>query len=310
MKSNVAIVIPIYNDWESAKVLINRIHNALIGISFQIILINDGSYNEDFEFKNEKLHLVNLVKNMGHQKAIAIGIAYAVKNLNFDHLIIMDGDGEDNPKDILTLLEKCKTEQGALIFAERRSRKETLLFRLSYYIYKQLFRFLTGVKISFGNFCIMSFNDAKKLSYVTEIWNNFPAGVINSKIKYSKLLIDRDKRIAGESKMNFLSLIQHGLGAISVFFERVTVRVIIATSFLFILLIALCCIAIYRKFISHEATPGWLTTIVFSSLILIVQLILLSVFMLFSSLNSKMQKQFIPLIDFEVYIRNIEKFDL
>jgi hypothetical protein len=54
---------------------------------------------------------------------------------------------------------------------------------------------------------------------VSEIWNNFPCGVVKSKLPIDTIPFERAKRLAGESKMNFVSLITHGMSAISVLME-------------------------------------------------------------------------------------------
>ena len=64
----------------------------------------------------------------------------------------MDSDGEDKPSDIQRLLEQLKQDGLDVVVATRRSRVESLRFKLFYLVYKLLFRILVGRVFGFGNF--------------------------------------------------------------------------------------------------------------------------------------------------------------
>lgn len=70
-------------------------------------------------------------RNLGHQRAIAIGLAYVEAEMSQDLVIVMDADGEDNPYKIDKLLTKyyqAKTPQ--IVFARRSKRSESRKFQL------------------------------------------------------------------------------------------------------------------------------------------------------------------------------------
>ena len=101
------ILIPIYNDTDSASQLIKNIDYEITNQNCEIsvLLVNDAS-KETIEFNN--LHLVNiksvkilnLLKNGGHCHAIATGLKHIYSNIEFDYIIPMDGDGEDRPEEL------------------------------------------------------------------------------------------------------------------------------------------------------------------------------------------------------------------
>jgi len=123
---------PIYNDWESFSILVKKIEKEYLlqqkQYLIQIVAINDGSI-EEFEKETfnttTTIELVNLKVNVGHQRAIAIGLQYINDTkTDFDFVIVLDSDGEDNPEDILHLVAKCESlNSSKIIFAQRKKDK-------------------------------------------------------------------------------------------------------------------------------------------------------------------------------------------
>ena len=108
---NIVIITPVYNDWESFTKLINEINKVISGfkdISFSLIAINDGSKEKapslSLPSHLKIIEILNMRINQGHAICIANGIKYALKNYQFDNLILMDADGEDRPEEITDLI--------------------------------------------------------------------------------------------------------------------------------------------------------------------------------------------------------------
>lgn len=272
---------PVFNDWESLNVLttqIEKIQTKNLNISFSIIVVNDGSTEENkFVLKNKfvDLTILNLKVNIGHQRAIAVGLQYIYNETkDYDYVVVMDCDGEDKPEDILLLLEKGIVEDSKkIIFAQRKKRQESVLFKTGYFFYKYLFYFLTGQKINFGNFSLIPKRLLSKVVHQNNIWNHYSGGIIQSKIPFDKVLLDRGKRYHGVSKMNFNNLIIHGLSSIAVYFDFLSLRILRYSLYG----IGLCFISVmyifYQKMFTNNAIPGWA-----SSLILIISGIILQLF--------------------------------
>jgi hypothetical protein len=273
---------PVYNDWESFLVLLNHIEKIQSENSttflFSIIAVNDGSSEECLpEIKNASLPttIINLKINIGHQRAIAVGLQYIYNEVSdHDFVVVMDSDGEDRPEDIIKLIQKSEKEKTSkIIFAQRNKRQESLLFKTGYFFYKYLFYFLTGQKISFGNFSLIPKKLLGKVVHQNNIWNHYSGGIIQSRIPFDKILLDRGKRFSGVSKMNFNSLIIHGLSSIAVYFDFLSLRILrfslygIAVCFLSVMYI------LFQKLFTDTAIPGWA-----SSLILIISGIILQLF--------------------------------
>ena len=109
----IIILIPVYNDWDSLKRLIEEINENIknfIDIDFECLIVNDASTIQAPElFKPKKfssLEILNMRENRGHARCNAFGIRYIFENKKFDNLILMDGDGEDRPEEIKSLIKK------------------------------------------------------------------------------------------------------------------------------------------------------------------------------------------------------------
>lgn len=279
-KTNIICLTPVYNDWESFETLTNELEQVqeILHLNLKIIAINDGSteiVSNSIIENYQNLEIKNLKINVGHQRAIGIGLQYIYnEEQNYDYVVVMDSDGEDNPKQIVELLNKARQENSRkIIFAQRRKRTESSVFRIGYFFYKSIFKFLTGQVINFGNYSIIPKELLSKVVHQGNLWNHYSGGIIQAKIPYDKILLDRGKRYKGQSKMNFNSLVLHGLSSISVYFDLLSVR-ILKLSLLGIgfCLVAVFCI-LYQKLFTDTAIPGWA-----SSLILIISSIILQLF--------------------------------
>jgi hypothetical protein len=147
----------------------------------------------------------------------------------------------------------------------------------------------------------------EKIVYYNEIWNHIPGGIIKSGLAYSSIETHRGRRYAGQSKMNFNSLLLHGLGAIAVFIETVSIRLLLF-SIATIILSALSIVAIFAiKTFTQLAIPGWASTLASLLFIVLLQGFLLSLFTVFLYLSSQLQRKIIPVYDYKDYIGTLEK---
>jgi len=278
-KTQLHILTPVYNDWESLEILIKNIETLpyLNSYTLKLIIINDGSSIAPLSnppSNSISIEILHLKTNVGHQRSIAIGLQYiSDTQKDIDKIVVMDSDGEDKPEDIPTLLEASHENSASIIFAKRNKRNESSIFKLSYFTYKIIFRMFTGFSINYGNFSCIPNQLLKKLVYQENIWNHFAGSIFQSKIPHQTLLLDRGIRYKGVSKMNMNSLILHGLSAISIYFDTFTIR-ILKGSFLgtFLGLVFILSV-LYQKLIAGTAIPGWA-----SSLILILSGIILQLF--------------------------------
>lgn len=287
---------PVYDDWESFSILSKNIEKQFEGINdqyvVQIIAIDDCSIQEfdinDFSV-NVPLKIISLKKNIGHQRAIATGLQYIYDSQQvFDYIVVLDSDGEDKPEDIIELIKKCEEGSGSKItFAKRKKRKESIFFKIGYFFYKYIFYWLTGHKISFGNFSCIPQKFLKKIIVLDNLWNHYSGCIIQSKIPFNTLLLDRGSRYRGKSKMNFTSLVLHGLSSISVYFDSLSVRLLRMSVYSIVICFVSVLFILYVKLFTTTSIPGWasnLTLIIFS---IILQFFLVTLIVLLTQLSSR-----------------------
>lgn len=306
MKESVIILIPVYNDLTSLETLIRNLEISLASEprkKYSLLIVNDGSSRPVTVAPSKlfNINILNLHRNTGHQKAIAIGLAHIHHNSACDHVLVMDGDGEDRPEDALTLIQTSTANKGKIITAHRKTRQEGFRFRLFYIFYKVLFRWLTGKKIGFGNFMVIPREKLDKLVYHSEIWSHLSAGIIKSKLDFITIPLNRGKRYAESSKMNFHSLVLHGLGAIAVFLEQVASRLLILSFALIVVSVLVIAAIIGIRSFTDLAIPGWASTIMSTMLVILLQGFLLSLFTIFLFLSSQSQRKFIPAYHYKEY---------
>ena len=266
------IITPIYEDFEAAKMLFNQL-SIEFGNDIYIIAIDDGSiinpiHISILEQAGLQGSLIKLKYNLGHQKAIAVGLSYVAENLdNINNVVVMDSDGEDSPSSVKELIEVLNSSDSDIVVARRRKRNDKIQFRMFYAIYKLIFWAFVGRKIYFGNFIALKLIAVKRLVSMQELWLNFAACVLISRLRINSCTLDRGQRYSGFSRMNFISLTLHGFRALMVFAEDVLVRVGILCSIVAALSVFGGILAIVLKVIGF-ATPGWFS-VAFGVLLLV-----------------------------------------
>ncbi|QKZ14452.1 glycosyltransferase [Spirosoma sp. KUDC1026] len=313
LPERINVVIPLFNDWQAVGLLLERIQSV---VSDQLrnrlaFLIVDDCSSTNYEALptniGQSLSILRLYRNVGHQKAIALGLSWLASQEEQYPTIVMDSDGEDRPEDIVHLVQRSSEKPNQIVFAHRSKRHESLSFRVFYEIYKRAFQLLTGKVITFGNFSLVPASLLRKLAHVSEIWNNYPGGVIRSRLPYTAIPLERGYRLAGRSKMNFVSLVLHGLSAVSVLIDTTAVRLTIFC----ILMMAFSLFGIgtvfYMRFFTSLIIPGWATYLVISLLIVILQAFLISLLLVFTVLSYRTQIQFIPARQFGDFVERLER---
>jgi hypothetical protein len=309
----VIIIMPLRDDWASAAELIRHIDKSISSVPHrvEIVLVDDGSVQmcERSVFPSSfssvrAIRILRLRRNVGHQRAIAIGLMHINKTIVCDAVIVMDADGEDTPEGVLQLLDAySKNGSGATaIFAERSRRVESLLFRTLYLFYKRLHRGLTGVSVRVGNFSILPSQYLSPLGTMSELWNHYAAAVFRSKLPFITIPIPRGHRIAGTSQMNFVALVSHGLSAISVFGDIVGVRLLIG-SLTGALLAGLGILAVVTvRLFTSWAIPGWATYTTGLLAIVLIQFIAVATSFTFIVLSNRANFGFLPIRDYAPFI--------
>ena len=227
----IILLIPIYNDRESLKKLIENINFEVKDLNSEIsvVVINDASSQQIVDtYQNleniNSFEIINMKETRGHARCIASGLKYIFEKKEFDFVIPMDGDGEDRPEEIKNFIHQAKQSDDKTIVGERTKRSESLFFKICYQLHKLLTLGFTGHSVKFGNFTCLSKSTIEKMLNEKASWNSFSGSL--KKVEKDLLSIPsiRGIRYFGPSKMSFFNLLKHSLSIISVFRKTVLIR--------------------------------------------------------------------------------------
>jgi len=236
----ILILIPSFNDWAALRLLLPGIDRGLAGTkwSASVLIVDDASTDpipEDWPGDSfeaiESITVLHLRCNLGHQRAIALGLYHAHEFTEVAAVLVMDGDGEDRAEDVPKLLEEF--ERGGrreAVFAARTRRMESFTFQFFYHAYRVIHRVLTGIEVRVGNFSVLPRSVLVRLMASSDLWNHYAAAVDRGRLPRRLLPLARGRRLEGRSRMNFVSLLIHGLAAMSVFSDTISARLLAASA--------------------------------------------------------------------------------
>jgi dolichol-phosphate mannosyltransferase len=156
------LAIPVYNEEEVVPELVRRTTNVLDEIPggpHEIVLVDDGSSDrtlallERVAAEDPRVVVIGLSRNFGHQTALSA----ALDHVSGDVAVLMDGDLQDPPEAVPTLLQSYA--QGYdVVYVQRTNRKEGWWLRLCYWLYYRLLGVLSPVRLPLdaGDFGLMS----------------------------------------------------------------------------------------------------------------------------------------------------------
>ena len=227
----IKIVVPIFNDWQSASKLLDEIDNNISDLDHEVsvIIVNDASTHdrqeEQKDFNNiHSIKILNMKINQGHARCIATGLKYIFEKEEFDYIIPMDGDGEDRPEEIKEFLKQIKNSNNNPIVGERVKRSEKLIFKICYQLHKLITLTFTGKSIKFGNYTCLPKSIVEKMINEKATWNSFSGSLKKVENNLFSISSIRGNRYFGPSKMSFFNLIKHSFSIMSVFRKTFLIR--------------------------------------------------------------------------------------
>lgn len=315
-RGELVVLTPVYNDWAAVRLLLPLLDSELArhGLRARVVLIDDASVEPMPEglFHGEldaivEIRVLTLRRNLGHQRALAVGLSYVQERIPCDAVVVMDADGEDNPADVPRLFAELAAHGGrTIVFAQRIRRSEGFLFTFLYRLYRLAHRVLTGIHVQVGNFSIVPCALLDRLVVVSDLWNHYAAAVFQSRLPHTMIPTARGRRLAGHSNMNLVSLVGHGLSAIAVFADRVGVRVLIAS------IVALCATvlisgaALGKWLLTGDPPPVWFPIVAGVAVLVIMQAAAAASLFVLHVLFTRAASTFIPARDYRFFIHSDE----
>jgi polyisoprenyl-phosphate glycosyltransferase len=288
VKKLITYVFPIYNEAGNIELLYSTMAKMLADnprYDYELIFVNDGSRDESLELL-KKLHrfdhrvtVIEFARNFGHQIAVTAGLDHA----KGDAVIIMDADMQDPPSVSFELVKKWE-EGYEVVYAQRRTRKDTLFKRLTASLFYRTLRRLAEIEIpsNTGDFRLVDrLVDRKVVDEIKKFkeHNRFLRGMFSFVgFKQAAVQFDRDERHAGETGYPFMKMLRFAADGILSFsstplkFISMSGYVIAGISFLGVVYAV-----VVRLFFSPAAVPGW--AFIVASILFIggIQLIMLGV---------------------------------
>jgi glycosyltransferase involved in cell wall biosynthesis len=198
-----SLVIPVMNEEENIEPLFKAIREALEGIDYEVILVDDGSTDATVykikELADSRTKLIVFNRNFGQTTAMAAGIDEASGEL----IATLDGDLQNDPSDIPKMIEKLEKEGWDVVAGRRANRQDGFLLRkIPSKIANWIIRKSTGVYISDYGCTLKLFKKdvAKNLGLYGELHRFIPVLARLYGAKMTEMDVKHHPRIHGVSK--------------------------------------------------------------------------------------------------------------
>jgi len=259
----ISVVIPIYNEEKNIPVLIIELQKNLnVYSDYEIIFVNDGSKDTSENILKEacsqdaKIKLINLSRNFGHQEALTAGL----ENANGDAVIMMDGDMQDPPSLIPSMIEKWK-EGFEVVYTVKKKRNEPFVRKFLFKQFHKIFALLSEYEMPMD--CgIFSLIDKKVLKIIVSLQekNKYIAG-LRYWVGFNQTSIEfeRPERLEGEPKQTFSKLFKLAFDGIFSFSNKPLDFAFLLGMIITLLSLALILVILYIKLFTNRAIPGYAT---------------------------------------------------
>lgn len=223
----ISIVVPLYNEEGNVEALYQSLKQVLHSLNreSEIIFIDDGSIDRTFDLllklkeSDSYTRIIHFTRNFGQTAAMSAGFDYA----RGDIIITMDGDLQNDPKDIPLLLEKM--DEGYDIVSGWRAKRQDkfLLRRLPSKIANWLIGLITGVKLHDSGCSLKAYrsNIIKNLRLYGEMHRFIPALASSRGARITEVKVNHYPRMHGGSKYGISRTIR-------VFLDLITIKFLLS----------------------------------------------------------------------------------
>ncbi|HEV2787339.1 MAG TPA: glycosyltransferase family 2 protein [Solirubrobacteraceae bacterium] len=260
-----SIVAPMLDEEGTAQAFYDRIRSAVDGLPWELVVVDDGSTDgtprilAEVARSDERVKIVTLSRNFGHQTAITAGLDHA----SGDVVVMIDSDLQDPPELVLTMLEHWRAGSD-VVYATRTDREGESRFKLK--TAEWFYRIMGKVSdvplaANSGDYRLLDRRALDALLTMRER-NRYLRGM-TSWVGFTQTSVPytRDARSAGQTKYPIRKMVRFALDAIASF-SNVPLQIATVIGFLFATLafLAIPVAIVFRIF--GEFVPGVTTTVV------------------------------------------------
>jgi glycosyltransferase involved in cell wall biosynthesis len=263
-----SVVVPVFNEAEVLPAFYERLTRTLdaLGASVEIIFVNDGSSDNtlsilrDLQRCDDRVKILSLSRNFGHQAAITAGTDHS----RGQSIVILDGDLQDPPELIPELFRKWK-EGFEVVYAVRARREgESAFKRITAALFYRLFRRVTDLALPLdtGDYRLVGRRALDALRGMRER-HRFVRGMVSwIGFRQTGVSYVRGARPAGRTKYPLSRMIRLGLDAVTSFsflpLKMASYLGFSAAGVSFLVIVWV----LYVKAIQKGAVPGWASEMV------------------------------------------------
>jgi len=207
-----SLVIPIFNEEKLIDELVARTISSIESFitDYEVILVDDGCTDTSFEkmlrwhARNNKIKILSLSKNFGHQAAYTAGLEYT----KGDIVAMMDGDLQDPPELLADMYRKITVDEFDVVSGKRTGRKGKNSRDLYAVLFHQLFKYMGEIKDmeNSGNFSMMKREAVNAMLSMKEKVRYLPG--LRTFIGFRQGYVEfvREDRLKGNPKMSIRKL--------------------------------------------------------------------------------------------------------
>lgn len=263
--TKISAVVPIFNEEGNINILYKKLKDTFLKIdrNFEIIFVNDGSYDNSFKIlqkisrKDKKVKIISFSRNFGHMSALNAGLAYS----SGQKVAVMDADMQDPPQVIIKMYKKS-LEGYDVVYGVKKKRKESFFRVFLMKIFYKLLDKISNLKMPLdaGTFSILDrrvvdiiVNLPEKNKYFSGLraWTGF---------KQTGVVYERAKRYKGK-EASFARLFKLAMDGI-VSFSFVPLKMASFLGFIFsVFAFVLIVVLFILKFFVNLGIVGWTSTI-------------------------------------------------
>ena len=205
MKKDISIVIPVYNEEASIKILYKEIKEVMTNYfnNFEIIFIDDGSTDNSFDIinqisiNNSHVILIQLNRNYGKSDALNEGFKLA----RYDYIVTLDSDLQDDPIEAVKLTNKLD-EGFDCVSGWKKNRKDPLSKIIPSFFFNKFINFFSGLKLHDLNCGIKAYKKTaiKTLNIYGGLHRYIPLLLVNNGYNVTEEIVNHKPRVHGKTK--------------------------------------------------------------------------------------------------------------